>query len=114
MIPASTASTTFEESADKTGLTANAPVCSVSTSARKYSVERALRCVEFKQRAIQPLQRQRDRPAIRARFRLAARGVERRRYRACCLHVSHERGSFSRRMTVHIWWPRNVHHLDRY
>jgi hypothetical protein len=104
MEPASTASTTFEESADKTGLTAgltaNAPDCSVSTSARKYGVERALRCIELKQGAVEPLQRQSNRSAACAEIRLDAGCVERRRYRARCLHVPRERGGLSRRMGV--------------
>src|ERR1700722_9133672 len=102
MNPAKTASTTFEESVDKTGLTASAPDCSVPTSARKYSVQGTLGCVEFKQRTIQPLQRQRNRAAAGVQFRFAPRGVKCGRYRAGGLHVACERSGFSRGMTVHI------------
>jgi hypothetical protein len=114
MHPAMTASTTFEENVDKADLTTSAPESSVSASARKYSVQRALRCVEFKQRAIQPLQRQRDCSAARAQFRFAARSVKSGRYRAGSLHVSRERSSFSRRMTVHVSCPCKSTHLYEY
>ena len=114
MNPARTASTTFEESVDKADLTTNAPECSVSASARKYSVQRALRCVEFKQRTVQPLQRQRNCAALGVQFRFASRSVKSGRYRAGCPHVSRERSGFGRRMTVHVPCPCKSIHLYEY